>query len=162
MVADIAFVELGKDIPFVNQTFENTSGVTPRFSRLLGEYPEDDLKRLQVHGVYLNSPFTGDMEGTVVGMSARLTSCSKDAEPSFVLYNWAYTGQVEGANRPMIHDGTCGSAIWDDDGVIVGFFHYYIAAGPWAGFAVSVSADEAVKAGYKLATPSNASFDSSY
>lgn len=49
-------------------------------------------------------------------------------------------------------DGTCGSAIWDHDGTILGFYHYYIADGPYAGFACFVSASEVVDAGYHLAT----------
>lgn len=70
-----------------------------------------------------------------------------------MVYNWMYTGQVEGAGNGIAQppDGTCGSPIWDDDGIVIGFFRYHIIEGQWAGFCASVSASEVVDAGYRLA-----------
>lgn len=161
---DVAMVQLEQDVQFVNQTFENTSGVTPEFSRLFGEHPGDELKPLRTHRVYLNSSFAGDMEGSIVAKSIKLarTEHPTDQAHRYVVYDWAYTGQIEGAgeNRVVPPDGTCGSAIWDDHGVILGFFHYHITSGRFAGFMGAVSADEVVRAGYKLAGMSNVECDS--
>lgn len=60
-------------------------------------------------------------------------------------------GRTEGNDdRVRPPNGTCGSAVWDDNGVVRGFYHYYIDEGAWKGFSASVSASEVVEAGYTL------------
>ncbi|KAK7733999.1 hypothetical protein SLS53_007994 [Cytospora paraplurivora] len=148
---DVSLVNLRPSIEFVNVPFENSAGEAPRFTRLFGEEPSDRA----VDGTcYLNSPYTGEMEGVVVMTSVKIESSSHPTEESvrYVMYNWAYLGQEEGAaDKARPPDGTCGSAIWNDDGVVLGFYHYYLQEGPFAGFAASVSANEVVSAGFRLA-----------
>ncbi|KAG6354462.1 hypothetical protein INS49_004479 [Diaporthe citri] len=149
---DVSLVQLEQDIIFTNETFENSAGEVPRFTRLFGEDPTRD--RIVGGNCYLNSPYTGNMDGVVVMNSIKLERSSHPTEDAlrYVLYNWAYMGQEEGdPDKERPPDGTCGSVIWDDDGVLLGFYRYYIAKGPFAGFAAAVNASEVVNAGYRLA-----------
>lgn len=146
---DISLVELSNDVSFVNETFENSGGSTPNFTRLATSEVGPTWPTC-----YLNSPYTGDMVGMMVMKSVKFEKSTHPTEDNlgFVVYNWSFMGQEEG-NEDKVRppDGTCGSAIWDDDGVILGFYHYYIAEGPWAGYSSSVSASEVVEAGYRIA-----------
>ncbi|EQK98744.1 hypothetical protein G6O67_006852 [Ophiocordyceps sinensis] len=149
---DIALVALQSGVEFTNVTFEDENGNVPTFTRLLGERPQDlDTMPKWPKAVYLNSPFSGIMEGCLVAKGIKIEG--QPADPRFVMYNWTYMGQAEGAgsNQREPPDGVCGSAIWDDEGVVVGFFRSYVAEGPLAGFCASVSAAELIKAGYVLA-----------
>ncbi|RYO96512.1 hypothetical protein DL764_007458 [Monosporascus ibericus] len=146
---DISLLELSKDVMFANTTFENSSGATPNWSRLVNS---DDMLNWSI--CYLNSPYTGNMEGVIVMKSVKLEASTHPTQDKlqYVAYNWSFMGQQEGNDgKAQPPDGTCGSVIWDDGGVILGFYHYSIAEGPWAGFSPSVSASEVVEAGYTLA-----------
>ncbi|GAW25030.1 hypothetical protein SAMD00023353_0101540 [Rosellinia necatrix] len=145
---DISLVKLKNDITFVNETFETGNGDSPRFSRLATS--ED---KFVLEDCFLNSPYTGDMVASTIGKSVKLEAATHPTEDRlrYVIYNWSYGGQREGnEDRVCPPDGTCGSAIWDDNGVITGFYHYYIQEGPWNGFSISVSASELAEAGYTL------------
>ncbi|KAM5345060.1 hypothetical protein ACJ41O_010922 [Fusarium nematophilum] len=154
---DVAIVKLNDDIQFVNELFENESGTVTQMTRLLGENQGDELKMTSM--VFINSPFTGSMEGSIVMKSAKIEHEPPihPAEESlrYVLYNWIFVGQVDGSEDPVgphvPPDGTCGSIILDDQNRAVGFFQYYIGEGRWAGFCASVNASEVVRAGYRLA-----------
>ncbi|KAI1846568.1 hypothetical protein JX266_007465 [Neoarthrinium moseri] len=131
---DIALVDLARDVVFENETFES-NGTAPKFTRLA---KSTDPVRMG-HDCYLNSPYTGHLDGIIMMKSVKLEAAvSFEAQKRYIIYNWAWMGQ--GGTR--IPDGTCGSAIWDSDGVVLGFFHFYIEQGPWAGHAASVSASE--------------------
>lgn len=149
---DVSMIQLGEAITFTNETFENSAGEVPQFTRLFGE---DEVNDETVDGnCYLNSPYTGSMDGVIVMNSVRYERSSHPTQDalSFVLYNWAYMGQEEGdSDKVRPPDGTCGSVIWDDDGVILGFYRFYLHDGPFAGHSATVSASEVVKAGYRLA-----------
>ncbi|KAI0865618.1 hypothetical protein F4860DRAFT_500283 [Xylaria cubensis] len=145
---DISLVKLKNDIAFVNETFENNGGDSPTFTRLA---TSDD--RFVFDDCFLNSPYTGNMDASIVSKSVKLETSTHPTEDKlrYVIYNWCYMGQTEGnEDRVRPPDGTCGSAIWNDNGVITGFYHYYIQEGPWNGFSASVSASELVEAGYTL------------
>lgn len=147
---DVSLVQLRQGVVFDNETFENSAGQVPRFTRLFGEDPNDKIG----HGTcYLNSPYTGNMEGVIAMTSIRIEGSSHPTEDAlkYVVYNWTYLGQDEGAtDKARPPDGTCGSAIWNDDGVVLGFYQYYLQEGPLSGFSAAVSASEVVKAGYRL------------
>lgn len=155
---DISLIRLSEEVVFINETFENSFGVAPKFTSLFGE--DHDCALDLRFSVYLNSPFFGDMEGTIMARSIKLERSSHPGADRlrYVAYNWAYMGQPDEGEEDKINtpDGRCGSAIWDDEGTVVGVFHYYIASGAWAGFCVSVSAVEVVRAGYKLADATTA------
>ena len=148
--ADVTLLKLKDDVEFVNKTFETNAGTVPEFTRL--QTSEDELSFSLCH---LNSPYTGNMEANIVSKSVRLFKSSShptESNLTYIVYDWMYMGQEEGNDsnfRPP--DGTCASVIWNDDGVILGLYHYYIAEGPWAGLAASASAGALVDAGYRLA-----------
>ncbi|KAK3341822.1 hypothetical protein B0T25DRAFT_559399 [Lasiosphaeria hispida] len=147
---DVNLLKLKDDVTFVNQTFETDAGTSPEFTRL--QTSEDELPWDLCH---LNSPYTGNMEAFMVAKSVRFFKSSPylaERNLEYIVYDWNHMGQEagnEGKFRPP--DGTCGSVIWDGCGVILGFYHFYIAEGNWAGFSVSASASAVVDAGYRLA-----------
>lgn len=147
---DISLIELSNDVEFVNETFESNGGVVPHFTRLTTSNDKLDWSICQ-----LNSPYTGSMEGSIVMKSIKFKKSTHPTQDrlSYVVYDWAFMGQEESnENRVRPPEGTCGSVIWNGDGVILGFYQYYIDEGNWAGFSASVSASEVVEAGYSLAT----------
>ncbi|KAK4141293.1 uncharacterized protein C8A04DRAFT_31156 [Dichotomopilus funicola] len=150
---DISLLKPKKDVAFVYKTFETeAAGPSPKFICL--RTSEDDMP---CGPCYLNSTYTGNMVGALVHKSVRLfkpdtpTTCTQ-RDLRYVVYDWMHTGQVEGNDsKVQPSDGTCGSAVWNGDGVILGFYQHYVSEGPWAGFAASVSASAVVDAGYRLA-----------
>lgn len=155
---DICIIQIESDIQCVNEPFENSANVTPTLKRLYGEDPTDQFRKHDL--VHLDSPYTGDMEGCIVARSIKMetlpTAHSTEARLEYVLYKWFYAGQLEGTENDAggssrIPEGTCGSAIWNDEGVVLGFFHYLIEAGEFKGFAASIDASELVRMGYSLA-----------
>jgi hypothetical protein len=148
---DVSLLQLGEDVAFENQTFETEAGEVPQFVRL--QAPSEKIDMFSM--CYLNSPFTGNLEGVHVAISARLFKNSPYLTErlfEYNVYNWTHTGQAEGNDEKFQPpDGTCGSVIWSDEGIITGFYHYYINEGPWAGFSASASAGHVVDAGYTLA-----------
>lgn len=151
---DVSLIQLESDRQFVNEVFEHADAASVQLKKLIGENSEDKI--MLGDRVYMNTPHCGSMECVVVQNSFRLET-RPPAHPtekrlSLVAYDWAYVGQVEPAGEgvPMLPDGVCGSAIWDDAGTVRGFFHYFIESGPYAGFVVATSASEVVRAGYRL------------
>ncbi|KAI2625170.1 hypothetical protein GGS21DRAFT_531585 [Xylaria nigripes] len=147
---DIALVKLSENVIFSNETFTNLGVEPPKFTRLLNSDDGINLKA----DCYLNSPYTGFTEGHIFMKSVRIEASDHPTEDRsrYIMYNWMYMGQAEGNDGwDYPPDGTSGSVIWDEDGVILGFHQYYINKGPWEGFSVSVSAGELVEAGYSLA-----------
>jgi hypothetical protein len=134
--------------PLTNQVFELMSGAAPKLKR-----HRSSGDRL-VHRIgYLNSSFTGNMEVTVVGHSVQFQRVDDEdpEKPRLVVCDWLYTGQVEGnAHKMTPPGGTTGSAIWDDEGVVLGFWDCYIPIGLFAGMANAVSASELSDMGIHL------------
>lgn len=131
--------------PLTNQVFDVMSGVVPELKRL--RTSEDRL----VHKIgYLNSPFTGNMEVTVVGHSVKFQQ-DGGWNPRMAVCDWLYTGQVEdNGGKVTPPDGTMGSAIFDEEGVVLGFWDCYIPTGLFAGMANAVSASELSGRGISL------------
>ncbi|RCI11317.1 hypothetical protein L249_7771 [Ophiocordyceps polyrhachis-furcata BCC 54312] len=152
---DVALVKLRDDVSAENVTFEDQNGNVPTFVRLLGEKASDlSPKSKYPEMVFLNSPFSGVVEGITVARSIKIESeNAAEQRVRFVPYSWSFTGQVEDAGDCVRAppEGVCGSALWDDEGVVRGFFQYFIAEGRYAGFSVSADASELVEAGYRLA-----------
>ncbi|KAK3361526.1 hypothetical protein B0T24DRAFT_641779 [Lasiosphaeria ovina] len=148
---DVSLLKLKDDVEFVNETFETDAGVVPEFVRLKTSTEQLPL----ISDYYLNSPYTGNLYATLVARSARLFETSPyltERQLEYIVYDWCYSGQEEGnEGKFQPPDGTCGSVIWNDEGVITGFYHYCIQDGAWAGFSASVSASAVVDAGYSLA-----------
>ncbi|CRK37680.1 hypothetical protein BN1723_015227 [Verticillium longisporum] len=152
---NISLVELQPGVQFVNEPFEQQGETVPPFTRLLGEDMDDKIDIAD--RVFLNSPQTGAMEGLMMAKGWKMhrndseTTHLSKAQLRYVIYDWVYIGQIEPPRTDLIIPyGTCRSATWDEQGRVTGFFQYQVVEGPMRGFYASVSADEVVKAGYRL------------
>lgn len=144
---DIALVKLHDHVRFHNQPFDDPDGVSPTFSRLFGEEATDDLLRLKLYSVIsMNNPWTGHLDGVLSGFSIRMVppECRGEEELEWIRYKWTFHGD-DGLTQPP--PGVCGSVIWDEDGVVQGFYRFHITEGKFAGFCVSVSASHLARFG---------------
>lgn len=155
---DVALVALEPHLRFQNELFNEPLENVTRLTKLLGE--DADCGEIRMGDlVTMNSPFTGQISATVLAKGWRLEGEGRQhpakKEHGYVLYDWSYMGQQprELAHKSVVPDSTCGSAVVDSQGRITGFFHCAVKQGLMAGFYASVSADEVVRAGYKLSPP---------
>ncbi|KAK0724238.1 hypothetical protein B0H67DRAFT_470236, partial [Lasiosphaeris hirsuta] len=91
---DISLLRLEDGVNFVNEPFESEAGVTPKFFRLR---TSEDVLNPYTTG-YLDCPYTGNMEASVVAQSVRLHGSSShptERDLKYVVYDWMYSGQVE-------------------------------------------------------------------
>lgn len=138
---DISLLQLRDGVKFVNETFEDENGVAPKFTRFVNS--DDDVTNWQTN---LNSPYTGTMAGVVLRKSIKY-----EGQGNYTMYQWDYIGQPEGFVNPVsMPPGICGSVIWSDEGIIMGFFRFYISEGAYQGFCVSLSASELARKGFSL------------
>ncbi|KAI1214223.1 uncharacterized protein F4807DRAFT_468153 [Annulohypoxylon truncatum] len=145
----ICLVKLERSISFSNQTFEINEGIVPQFTRLATSGDEFSFSTC-----YLNSPYTGLLDSVIIAKSIKIqaerTPHSIEERLRYVAYDWLYHGQEEGNIKAKLPDGMCGSVIWNDEGVIQGFYQFSIKEGSWKGFSACVSASEVVESGYTL------------
>ncbi|KAF4125978.1 hypothetical protein GMORB2_1224 [Geosmithia morbida] len=85
---DVAFVQLNDDVLFSNELFENDSGVTNQMTTILGENEGNGIDLDEM--VFIDSPFTGEMEGTIMMKLAKLERDTSfhatDASLSYIVY----------------------------------------------------------------------------
>ncbi|RDL39014.1 uncharacterized protein BP5553_03354 [Venustampulla echinocandica] len=148
-----ALVKLQDNVRFENQPFDDPDGVAPMLTRLFGEDTTDDTLKLQVKTIVsMNNPWTGHLDGTLEGSSLRMVEPERRGgeDIEWIRYKWTFHGDNGLAAPPP---GVSGSAIWDDEGVVIGFFQYYIPDGNLRGFCISVSASHLARfgQGYHLA-----------
>ncbi|KAE8421589.1 hypothetical protein BDV36DRAFT_304697 [Aspergillus pseudocaelatus] len=144
---DIAIVKLHENVQFVNETFEATSlGVPP--TTLVDFIPADET---QIGSeVYMNNPFTGYSEGTC-GPHSRLRIPSDDPYQGSIQWikaRWVYMGQGF-IDRP--EDGVCGSAVWNENGQVLGFFCYAGRPEQLRDWRFMVASDNIMEKGFKIA-----------
>ncbi|KIM96321.1 hypothetical protein OIDMADRAFT_44520 [Oidiodendron maius Zn] len=138
---DIALVKLNKEKEFVNETFESNLRGALRLQRLL------TAKRYSI--LALDSPDTGFIEGTLA-ISAKMRVPVDDPlepEQEWICTTWVYTGQGMSKDLP---DGICGSAIWDEDGTVVGFFRYAPKTGVMTDWCAGIAAKELIERGFTI------------
>jgi hypothetical protein len=144
---DVALIKLKAGEEFVNVTFQNDILAEPmqlrRFAR---------AGRMRGGIVMLDSPDTGFIEGTLQLPSyTRIPSDdSLELEHNWVRTTWVYTGQDTSQDLP---DGMCGSAIWDEDGAVFGFFRYAPKTGVMTDWCAGIAADELIDRGYTIVNP---------
>ncbi|CAG7952191.1 unnamed protein product [Penicillium nalgiovense] len=142
--ADLALVKLHDNIQFANETFQSPLGRGPT---QLQDFVSIDELQIGAN-VYMNSPFTGYSEGTC-GPHGRMRVPSDDpSQHKWVKARWCYTGQ---GFAETLQDGVCGSAIWNDDGNVIGFFRYAPRSGQFRGWSLCVGADCLIEGGFKIA-----------
>lgn len=143
---DVALVKLDHGIEFLNEPFQN-SIIPDSPIRLKGFAVKGDAGPGDY--VFLDSPFTGYMEG-IRGVIADIRVPSDgphEPEQSWVQCRWDYMGQ--GSYHHMA-DGVCGSAIWYESGQVAGLFRYAPESGLFLDWALSVASDSLVDKGYSV------------
>lgn len=116
--SDIAIAKLHHNVPFGKETFGSPlDGATPTRLTQFVSANETQIGS----SIYMNNPFTGYSEGTC-GPHVRMRVPIDDPnQPSlqWIKSRWIYLGQ---GFINHLQDGICGSAIWDDNGRVLGFF----------------------------------------
>lgn len=142
---DVALVKLTTEA-FVNEVFQNT--IIPGPPVRLEEFVRSgDITTGE--NVFLDSPFTGYVEG-IVGPIGELRIPGDDPhEPKqrWIKCRMDYFGQD---SRQQLPDGVCGSAIWNKNGQVAGFFRYAPKDGHFLDYAYSLAADELMDRGYSV------------
>ncbi|POR33919.1 Uncharacterized protein TPAR_05877 [Tolypocladium paradoxum] len=114
---NVGLVMLEADEKFVNITFESDYITEP--VRLKQLVQADKLRRGDA--VVLDSPDTGCIDGTFQAQAYQRVPTDDRNEPEqhWVFTTWYYMGQGSGTN---LQARMCGSAIWTEEGDVVGFF----------------------------------------
>ncbi|KAJ5941163.1 hypothetical protein N7516_001331 [Penicillium verrucosum] len=144
---DVAMAKLHDDVPYVNDTFESSiEGMQP--TQLRNFATVDSLMPGDM--VYMNSPFVGYSEGVCGPHTRDRIPCDDSSQPSFqwIKTRWCYMGQ---GSTESLQDGVCGSAIWDKDGNVIGFFRFAPTSGHFLDWSFCVGADHVIERGFKIA-----------
>jgi hypothetical protein len=143
---DIAIVQLESGILFENETFEPTLSGCSRV-KLIDFMPAGESRFGDF--VYMNSPFSGYIEGIYgpPSMSRIPSDDLNEPEMMWIRTRWSYWGQD---STRQLEDGICGSPIWVEGGRVAGFFRYAPKEGAFRDWCLSVSAEEIRKKGYKI------------
>lgn len=139
---DVALVKLHDRETFSNITFQNDSIPVP--IQLKKFVKSTDYPRRSI--MCLDSPDTGYIEVDYLVPGFRAIP-SDDGSPmrDWVRTKWCYLGQDSGIN---FHQEMCGSAMWDKDGNVLGFFRYAPQQGAMVDWCVGIAADELINRGY--------------
>ncbi|KUM56782.1 hypothetical protein ACN42_g10418 [Penicillium freii] len=144
---DVAIAKLHDDVPYVNDTFESPfDGIEP--TRLRSFVTADSLTTGDK--IYMNNPFVGYSEGVCGPHARERIPCDDPAQPAFewIRTRWCYMGQ---GSTESLQDGVRGSAIWNKDGNVIGFFRYAPASGHFLDWCFCVGADHIIERGFKIA-----------
>jgi hypothetical protein len=139
---DIALVKLNIEKDFVNETFESNIRGALRLQRL-------SIAKRYYSILALDSPDTGFIEGTLA-ISAKMripVNDSLEPEQEWISTAWVYTSQGMSKDLP---DGICGSAIWDEDGAVIGFFRYAPKTGVMTDWCAGIAAKELMERGFTI------------
>ncbi|KAK5987955.1 hypothetical protein PT974_12091 [Cladobotryum mycophilum] len=122
---------------------------SPIQCEVVAESPRDPCGRMKNTLVSLDNHDIGCRDGMTMATSIRLETeidpYNLEDTQLHVAYNWIYMGQVEGTpmtERWQPPDNIHGSIIRDGGDAPTGYFQYYISTGDYAGFLVSIQADE--------------------
>lgn len=143
---NVALVKLKQDLEFVNEPFENTLVPKPP-SKLTGFVRSAQTKIGD--DIFLDSPFCGFLEGTR-GAHSRLripTDDPQEPKQTWIKCHWDYMGQD---SHQFIPDGVCGSAIWDTESRVLGFFRYAPRSGAFMDWCMTIAADHLLDEGYSM------------
>lgn len=145
--SDVALVKLKENVTFVNEPFENS--ILPGGPFALRQFARASDTRIG-NNVYMDSPFSGFLEGTIgIHTLVRVPSNDRDEpEQAWIRCHWNYMGQGSSSQMPA---AVCGSAIWDDDLKVQGFFRYAPQSGRFQDWCLTVAADHLIDRGYTLA-----------
>lgn len=142
---DIALVKLRDGEIFSNVIFHNENIQEPVQLKRLVE--SKDCRRGDP--VVLDSPDTGCIDSIFQLTSYQRVPTDDPGVPEqqWVFTTWYYMGQDSGNELPR---RMCGSAIWTEDGDVVGFFRYAPNGGPMKDWCVGTAAEELTNRGFTL------------
>ncbi|OAP60401.1 hypothetical protein AYL99_05403 [Fonsecaea erecta] len=146
---DIALIRLHDNEKFSNITFQSDSIPAPiQLKKFVGS--RECLRRSIM---CLDSPDTGFIEGFYQAPAYQAIP-SDDGSPTqnWVFTKWYYLGQDSGINLPQ---GMCGSAMWDQDGNVLGLFRYAPQEGAMKDWCTGIAADELINRGFSLVDTSD-------
>ncbi|OQV10307.1 hypothetical protein CLAIMM_14327 [Cladophialophora immunda] len=143
----VALVKLDNEEAFSNVTFDSPNATVPdsiplKRLRSINGYQQGSL-------IYLDSPDTGFTDGAFM-FSARRRVPADENSPlrEWIATTWCYMGADAAASLPA---GMCGSAMWGDEGNVLGFFRYAPTQGVMKDWCTAIAADELIDRGYTLA-----------
>ncbi|KAJ4424021.1 hypothetical protein N0V82_001268 [Gnomoniopsis sp. IMI 355080] len=164
---DVCLVNINDGVAFENIPFQNDDGAIPPLKDLVT--PDDDFGNMVTFPLWLNSPYTGTLDGMLAafglaknimkkeGRSSEQAAMSAqtlknqtgvDIDRELIETTWMYHRTTAVAK---IAKGMCGSAIVDGAGVVQGFYHAYCSEGPLKGLSYTVGAQFLAEKGYRLA-----------
>ncbi|KAK4466220.1 hypothetical protein QBC42DRAFT_329279 [Cladorrhinum samala] len=147
---DVALVKLQDTETFSNITFESDDVPITKHIQLTRFVPTKNRRRFEL--IYLDSPDTGLIEASLILSSYQAIPIDDNSpEQYWVLTNWYYNGQDSGVNLP---EGMCGTAIWNKEGEVLGFFKYAPKDGVMKDWCAGIAADELINKGYTLVNTS--------
>ena len=136
----IAMVRLSEGENFSNVTFQSDVADSIQLKKFLTL----DQHRIG-DTVLLDSPDTGCVEGTLMGVAFRRVG--ETPKQHWIKTKWVYMGQ---GTTGTLSNGVCGSAIRTDEGGVVGFFWYAPSEGAMIDYCCGTASDELVARGYTL------------
>ncbi|KAK3363871.1 hypothetical protein B0T25DRAFT_470095 [Lasiosphaeria hispida] len=146
---DITLVKLQDTETFSNMTFQSNN--SPNQIQLKKLVPVKGRQRYEE--VSLDSPDTGLINGSLVVTSFQAVPSDNNSPVlQWVFTTWIYGGQDSAINLP---EGMCGSAIWNEDGDVLGFFRYAPKEGVMKDWCAGIAADELIDRGFALVNTSD-------
>lgn len=142
---DIAFVKLANTESFSNITFQTENIPNPVQLKRLKKVNDFRIG----DSVVLDSPDTGCLDGILKLSSYQRIPSDDHGSPrqQWIFTTWLYMGQESAA---ALSDGICGTAIWTEEGDVLGFFRYAPKDGAMQDWCAGIAADELIKRGFTL------------
>ncbi|KAK3934649.1 hypothetical protein QBC46DRAFT_413729 [Diplogelasinospora grovesii] len=145
----IALVKLRDTETFSSVTFQSDSIPQPVQLKKLVRVK----KHQRYDPVCLDSPDTGFIDGAFMMTSFQaIPSDDNSPEQNWIFTTWNYGGQDSAINLP---EGMGGSAIWNEDGDVLGFFRYAPKEGLMKDWCTGIAADELINRGFALVNTSD-------
>lgn len=134
---DLSIVRLKKGLRYTNETF---GAPNRRASKITGINPGMSPHLRIGDELTMENPFSGFCEATYMGPGGSVEGIGKDTK--IVKHVWL---EIENGGEPI--NGSCGSAILDDEGRVVSFFRFLKSDGQTG---IGVAADHLREYGYEI------------
>ncbi|OQE29072.1 hypothetical protein PENFLA_c004G00069 [Penicillium flavigenum] len=142
---NIALVKLKDGIQFLNEPFKNT--IAPRDPFKLDNFIRAGETNIG-YDIFLDSPFSGVIQGSrLAHSSVRIPSDDPHGPTVWIRCHLVYLGQDSARD---VVGGVCGSAIWDKDHRVLGFFRYAHTSGMFKYHCSIIAADHLRDRGYAV------------
>ena len=143
--SDIALMKFPANIPFENETFGAITADGTRLDGVPIAGVRDPYTMRNCDPISMNNPFSGYRDGLHVGVEMKKVPSDEAVYPhDWVTNQWLYVGN-DGVGPT---EGSCGSAVLDENGRVISFFRFVARAQP--GFAVGVAATTLSPFGYRV------------